>query len=475
MEAILNFLTEDEIERIHKASLRILKETGVKIHSEKVRRLLAENGAEVNDAIVKIPSSLVEEAINRAPETITLSAREPKYDLEIPTNDSPFIATSGFCLFIDDLETGETRKSTASDLKDFAIISDYLDSVDYFWPIVIPTELPPPLQELHALVVSLENVRKHFQGSCVTEKTTKWQIRLASAIVGGEEELRKRPIFSMQNCCVPPLTFERGSTEAMVTLARAGIPTAPGSSAKVAMTGPATIAGALAIANAEGLASLVIVECANPGAPMIYSSGATVLTMKTGKSTYEAPGRPVLSAAAAQMARFYKLPSEVASIGIGQIPSDDVFSFERNILRIATRFMCRTDLAPGLGSRGRGSTSLDQLIFEAEISEHARAFVRRFEVNDDTLALDVIHKVGPGGHFLGEKHTKVHYRKEIWTRELHDAIILSSVAKGSFLERAKAKAKEILSTHKPPPIKEDVHKEMGRILRAAKKDILGDS
>ncbi|GAF75548.1 unnamed protein product, partial [marine sediment metagenome] len=167
MRAVLNFLTEDEVERIHRASLRILKETGVKIHSEKVRRLLAENGAEVNNTIVKIPSSLVEEAIERAPEKITLSAREPKCDLEIPSNNSPFLATSGFSPFVDDFETGERRKSTSSDLKDFAIIGDYLDTVDYFWPIVIPGELPPPLQELHALAIALENNRKHIQCSCV--------------------------------------------------------------------------------------------------------------------------------------------------------------------------------------------------------------------------------------------------------------------------------------------------------------------
>ncbi|MEE9192552.1 MAG: trimethylamine methyltransferase family protein, partial [Candidatus Aerophobetes bacterium] len=157
MRAVLNFLTEDEVERIHKASLRILKETGVKIHSEKVRRLLAENGAEVSGDIVKIPSSLVEEAIERAPEEITLSAREPKCDLKLPAGDFPFQATSGFSPFVDDFETGERRESTSSDLKDFAIIGDYLDTVDYFWPIVIPGELPPPLQELHALAIALEN------------------------------------------------------------------------------------------------------------------------------------------------------------------------------------------------------------------------------------------------------------------------------------------------------------------------------
>jgi len=111
MRAILNFLTEDEIERIHEASLRILKETGVKIHSENVRRLLARNGAEVTDTVVRIPSSLIEEAIKRAPEEITLGAREPKFDLKVPSNNFPFLATSGFSPFVEDFETerGESQ------------------------------------------------------------------------------------------------------------------------------------------------------------------------------------------------------------------------------------------------------------------------------------------------------------------------------------------------------------------------------
>ncbi len=476
MRAILNFLTEDEVERIHKASLRILKETGVKIRSEKVRKLLAENGAEVSGNIVKIPSSLVEEAIERAPEKITLSAREPKCDLKLPADDFPFLATSAFSPFVDDFETGERRKSTSSDLKDFAVISDYLDTTTHFWPIVIPRELPPPLQGLHAFVISLENVRKHIQGgSCTTEKTAKWQIRLASAIVGGEEELRKRPIFSSIQCPVAPLTFEEGSSEAIVMFARAGIPTAPMTMVLAATTGPATMAGTLAMANAEELASLVIVECANPGAPIIYTSEAAPANMKTGAINYKAPEYPLLSAGCAQMARFYKIPSLVADISLEEMPSD-LSSFERNILKVAMSFMSRTDLSAWLGSRDQAlSASLDQLILDAEVCEHARAYLRRFEVNDDTLALDIIHKVGPGGHFLSEKHTIEHFRKEIWSRELCDTFILDPEAKGSFRERAKAKVKEILSTHKPPPIKEDVRKEMGQILQAAEKDIMGDN
>ncbi|MCK4354570.1 MAG: trimethylamine methyltransferase family protein [Dehalococcoidia bacterium] len=475
MRALLTFLSEGEVERIHEASLRILKETGVKVLSEKVRRLLAENGAEVDGDIVKIPGSLVEEAIRRAPQEMTLCAREPKCDLKIPAGDSPFLSTSGFSPFVDDFETGERRKPTRSDLRDFAIVSDYLDTLDYFWPIVIPGEVSPPLQELHALAISLENNRKHIQCSCVTEKIARWQIRLASAIAGGEEELKKKPIFSTIHCPVAPLTFEKDSSDAMVMLARAGIPTAPMTMVLAATTAPATIAGTLAVANAEELAAVVITECANPGAPMIYTSEATPANMKTGEINYKAPEYPLICAGAAQMARFYKIPSLVADVSLEEAPFDSL-SFERNVLKVAMSFMSHTDLSPWLGSRDLAlSASLSQVILDAEVCEHARAYLRRFELNDDTLALDLIHKVGPGGHFLGEKHTLEHFKKEIWSRELSDAFVLDPVAKGTLTERAKAKVREILATYTPPPVEEGAHKKMERILGDAEKDILGDS
>jgi len=138
-------------------------------------------------------------------------------------------------------------------------------------------------------------------------------------------------------------------------------------------------------------------------------------------------------------------------------------------------YTTRTDLSATFGSLDQAmSASLDQVVLDAEVYEHARAYLRRFEINDDTLALDVIHKVGPGGHFLGEKHTLEHFKKEIWSRTMDDTFILDPMSKGSFSERAKTKVREILSIHKAPPIKEAVHKEMERILKDAEKDILGN-
>ena len=473
MRGVLTFLSDSEVEQIHEASLRILKETGVKVLSEKVRKLLADNGAEVDGEIVKIPKPMVEEAARRAPREIILGARDPKCDLKIPGGEFPFIATSGFSPFITtNLETKERRQSTSSDLRDFAIVGDYLETLDYFWPIVIPNDLPPPLQELHAAAIALRNNRKHIQCSCVTEKTAQWQIRLATTIVGGEAELKKRPIFSTVNCVVAPLTFEKDSSEAMVVLARAGIPISPMTMVLGGTTAPVTLAGTLAVGNAEELAALVMVEYANPGAPLIYTSEAAPADMKTGEINYKAPEYPLLSAGAAQMARFYELPSLVADISLEEVVSD-VPSFERNVLRVAMAFMSRTDLSAWLGSCDRAlSASLDQLILDAEVCKHAHAYLRQFEINNDTLAMDVIYEVGPGGHFLDKTHTLKHFKREIWSRQFADTFVLDSAAKGSYIEKAKAKVKEILASHTPLPLKENVDKEMQQILTDAEKDML---
>jgi trimethylamine--corrinoid protein Co-methyltransferase len=137
-------------------------------------------------------------------------------------------------------------------------------------------------------------------------------------------------------------------------------------------------------------------------------------------------------------------------------------------------FMSCTDLSAWLGSCDRAlSASLDQLILDAEVCKHAHAYLRQFEVNEDTLAVDIMHEVGPGGHFLDKTHTLKHFKREIWSRQLSDTFVLEPATKGSYIERAKAKVKEILAAHTPLPLKENVDKEMQQILKDAENDILG--
>ncbi len=449
----LIFLSDDEIASVHETSLKILQQIGIKVLSKKVQSLLVENGAKVDVAssIVKIPSSLVEEAIKKAPKEMVLCGRNPKFDLKLPAKDFPFVATSGFSVFMRDFETGEKRMTKSSDLIDFAILSDYLNQVDFFWPIVTPTELPPPVQTVHGLAISFENTEKHVQYQALSEKEAKWQIKLASTVVGDEEKLKKRPIFSSVNCPVSPLLFEEGSSEAMVELAKAGIPVLPMSMALCGSTAPATIAGTLTIVNAESLAALVILQCANSGAPVIYCAESTSADMRTGEINYEAPEFPLIAAGATQMARLYKLPCYTTPIGV-------------------LTQMGRGDISADFGSlENAESSALEQVILDVEAWEQAKAYLRRFKVDEETLGFDAIREVGPGGNFLGLKHTLEHFQKEIWLKK--EAVLLPSTG-GSIVERAKEKVRQILSTHVPSQLDEEVKREINQILRDCEKDML---
>ena len=161
----LVLLSDDEIAHIYETSLKILQEIGIKILSKKVQSLLAESGAEVDSAhsIAKIPSSLVEEAAKKVSEEIVLRGRDPKFDLRLPAKDFPFVGLNGCSAFIRDFETGEKRRAKASDSKDFAILSDYLNGVDFFWPIVWAADMPTAVQTIRGLAVAFNNIRKHVQ------------------------------------------------------------------------------------------------------------------------------------------------------------------------------------------------------------------------------------------------------------------------------------------------------------------------
>lgn len=176
------------------------------------------------------------------------------------------------------------------------------------------------------------------------------------------------------------------------------------------------------------------------------------------------------------MAKFYGLPSRDCPTrnDLSQETSSESSSIE-SLLEIPLELMSRADLAGSVGDDQEDvalTASLVKVVLDCEVHAHGRAYLRSFEISDDTLALDVINQVGPGGNFLGERHTVEHFRREFFSRKPSDPFILDPGPKGSLLDRAKAKVREILSAHQPFPIEESVHREMMRILREAEKDIV---
>ena len=469
--ACLSALSKNEVELIHETSLTVLEEVGAKVLSPSVRELLREHGAKVEGEIVKIPSSMVEEALKKAPKEVTLAARDPKWDLKLPTeHDYPYASIVCTVGKVYDLETGERRDATLEDLRQFAVLADYFDDIAYMDTVLMPTDVPKNLQTVYGYVTSLKNTRKHIRRGVLNAEEARWIIRIASAVVGGEEKLKHRPIVSASGCPICPLVFEAGITEAFIEFAKAGLPVMPFSMPLMGLTCPATLAGFLTIGNSENLAALVMIQCANPGAPMIYCIEGAPMNPYTGKIWYEAVETVLLNAASIQMARFYGLPCYSLGVALEGRPRD----WDDLLIRAVNMTlgqMARGDITEGLGGLEEAEfAALDQVVLDLEAWRIAKAYLRSFDMSEEAFGLEAIKKAGPGGSFLNLKHTLKYFGIEVFTE--YKPKILAYPFRGSIIDEARRKAKEVLATHKPTPLESDVEKEVDKLFEEAKKHLL---
>jgi len=468
----ISFLSQEELNDIHSASVKILEKTGIKVMSHKALDILKKAGAKVDYEAnhATIPGALVGEALKRVPKTITYGARNSENDFVLD-KQTPHFTTTGMPAFVLDGETGERRSSVTADLACFTRIADYLKNVHSVWPMIVTTDVPGPLQCLMEFITIARNTTKHLEHEALTALDAQYQVEIATAIVGSKEQLKKKPINSAVQCVFSPLTYEKGLIEGSIEYGKAGVPVVVMPMPLAGTTGPVTPAGTMALNNAEFLGNLVILELANPGAPVLYSPGVGVSNFKTGYHRW-APEASLMHLGLTQLARYYELPSEVGVMGGGSKLLDAQAGYQKAISIIAALLMT-PDIALGVGGLG-GCISAETLIIDNEIIDYALRYLLGLEIDDETLAVDVIDKVGPGGNFLGEKHT-LQYFREGWVPEISDMDTFEVwQRKGSkaIAEVAKEKTKEILATHKVAPLPEDVEKEIARVLKRAEAEFL---
>jgi trimethylamine--corrinoid protein Co-methyltransferase len=466
----LQYLTDEQLDQLQEATLDILENIGVKFPSEKALKVFAEHGAQVDRGtqIVKLKRDMVFNAMKTVPRYFVMGARVPEYDLNLE-DGTTYFTTDGCGVEFVDLDTGQPRASSKADVAMMARVADYLPSIGFCWPMVSAQDCgrTSPLHELDAC---WNNTVKHVQSETIMGgREAKYAVELATIVAGTKEELRKRPSLSALICTVSPLMQDQPGIEAAMAFAEAGIPVGFLAMPTLGTTAPSTQAGALAMGDAEIISATVLMQLMFPGCPVYHSMMQAWADMRTGgyvSYPRDARGRYGV----VDMAHHWGIPSLGACYGTDSVRPGTWQSAAEPALDPFLAGLVSPEIVTGMGL-ARTYTRLfpEQIILDDDLYQRARAYLQRMDVNDETLAMESIRNVGPGGHFLGQKHTRDHMRTSLVRGVTHELDAQSKYRDPH--EVARERVRWIIENHKPEPLEAKQQAEVTRILAAADKEL----
>lgn len=470
---MFEILNNDEVRDIHSATLHILEHVGVRFEDEAALRVLNDAGAIVDSKthLAKLPASIVEEALKKCPKTVTLCGRSKDHDVVLGDGEVYF-STGANALQIHDLETGIRRTPTSEDCAQLTRVFDALEYAHAFLPAVIPQDVPQTIADRVKCMISYENCEKHYLTDVYGRDSARDLIEIAAAVSGGMDELRRRPIISINPSVTSPLTWGTASTQPLFEAASHGIPVILDCMPNAGATSPVTLAGSVVQQNAECLSFVTLAQLINAGTPTIPYTSPGITNMRTGGVVYGAVEVAIQCAAMSQIYSHYGIPY-AATVGLTDSKiHDEQAAYERSVSVMLTA-LARPSLFICAGAlNSLIDASFEQTVIDDEILGVVSRAVSGMRVDEDTMAVDVIAKVGPGGHFLGQKHTNDFFLKEHYLPHLADRESRTKWEKeGSkdIVKRAKERAREILRTHHPKPLEDHVRKRVGEIIEEARK------
>ncbi|PWH14380.1 MAG: hypothetical protein DDG60_08145 [Anaerolineae bacterium] len=468
----LNLFTPEEVQRIHQATLEVIETVGVRFPSRRAQEIWAAHGAHVDakTGIVKAPAHLIEAALKQAPAMYTLAARDATQDLPLD-GKHVWVGTDGCGVEIIDLYSGERRRSRLQDVEEIARVADALEQVAFHWVALSAQDKPAHTRGLHEIAAVWRNSTKHVQTESIyNESEAKAAVEMATVLVGSREALRQRPVLSLMQCTAPPLGHDAGSLDAALIGAQAGLPVGFMTMSACLTTGPATLAGNLVVGNAEVISATALIQLAYPGAPVFYAAAQTASDLRTGAYTGGGPEDFLFGAAGGVLADFYNIPISMGSFATGAKEPNWQAGLENTFSTFMASIVV-SDMLLGVGFlHGSRIWSYEQMLMDCEIYEIVRRVLAGIEVNSETLALQAIREVGPGGNFLKHKHTRAHMR-EIFVPEYLDRRPYNvwEEKKDGPRDWARQKARHLLETHQPDPLDPAIVREFERIIAAQER------
>ena len=463
----ITMLSEEQILAVHHTSLDILARTGVVMKNEQGRQLLLDAGAWEANGRIKIPERAVMDAIATAPSRIPMHNRLG--GLTMPLEEGKvFFGPGSDCPFTMDLETGERRRAIAEDVRRIAHLCDGLGQIDFIMSMGTPSDGPTLDHYLHSFIQMIRGSVKPNIYTAVDRADMEDIYYIACAVAGGETALREKPFMMLYAESISPLLYNDESVDKLMFCAEKGIPVTYPPSPNTGGGGPITVAGALALGNAECLVGLVLTQLIQPGTPFLYGMNIAALDMKSAIVSYGAPEWATAMPAFTDLGRFYGLPVWGAAGATDSKVVDAQAGIEATVT-IMSAFLSRCNLVHDVGYIEYGTTSsMEMLVVADEAIRDVRYMMGGVEVSERTLARDAIHRAVPGAGFLADDHTLDNWKWAQWRPNLIDRMRYDGwVKRGSkdMTVRASERAREILAEHEVPPLPPDAETVIAEVVK----------
>jgi trimethylamine--corrinoid protein Co-methyltransferase len=466
MTAVPRFgmLTREQCETIHRASLEVLRRTGVRIYHDEALDLLRETDAVTIDGnLVRFQPGLVEWALAQAPSRIPLCKRGSDEVIAPLEGREVSFGTGSDCLTYLDPRTGERRPFTAADVIDCIHVTDAMPEMQFCMSMGVIGK--HPYREQFALM--LEHTTKPIVFVCDDRADCEAIVAMAAAAAGGIEQLQLNPSLLLYSEPSSPLRHSETAVGKVLYMAEQNLPIVHSPAPVQGGTATVTLGGALVMANAEILSGLVMHQLKRAGAPWVYGSGMHQLDMRTTISVYTSPEHVLARVAVAEMGRFYGLPTWGYAGDVNSCIVDEQAAAEATF-SIMAALLTGNNLTHDIGYAESGKTTSSELIVLCdEIISMLRHFMAGFSLDEDGIALDIIHEVGPDGNFLATNHTVRHCR-DMWRPKLFSRLGGEAWANkgGKWLgEILREKTISIIEEHQPEPLDDNVRAEVEYVLK----------
>ncbi len=459
----LSVLSQDQVEQLHLATVEVLERTGVQLTHPRALELLHGAGARVDGDRVRIPAWMVEDAVRQAPPRVVLGNRDGRRTVFLE-GDKSWFGPSLDCIDYLDPITDQRRRFVSDDCRITATVADALPNYTWVMTIGMADDVPADLADRIIAKQVFTYTEKPLVFCCKDVGSVQDVYEMALLVAGGEDRFRQAPTCVHYSEPISPLLYYEPAVEKILFCAERGIPLINFPAPQAGSTAPATAAGEIVQGSAESLSGLVLAQLANPGAPFIYGAFATVMDMRTTVFSYGAPEMSLMVAALAQMAQRYELPF-FGTAGCSDAKFPDAQAAAEAAFSCLASALVGANLIHDSGWLDHGSVaSPGHMVLVHEILEMVGQFMPGIAVNDETLALDVIDEIGPGGHYLEHEHTYAHFR-DVWYSDLFDRTIQQEwVAQGEreFAERLRQRTRQVME-HEPAPLPDEVLAEMERM------------